>query len=101
MTKIRVIAKLTAQDGKRPDVIAVMGGMLEHVESEQGTLKYILMEDSADENVIWLYEEYSDQASFEVHTSSEAMKDLGAVIGPLMATRPELTFCTSLSGKGL
>ena len=101
MSKISVIAKLTAQDGKRPDVIAVMGGMIRHVESEEGTLKYILMEDSADENVVWLYEEYSDQASFEAHSSSGAMKDLGAVIGPLMAGRPELTFCKSLSGKGL
>ena len=101
MSKISVVAKITAQDGKRADVIAGMAAMMDHVESEEGTLKYILMEDSADESVVWLYEEYVDRASFDAHGGSEAMKALGGAIGPLMAGRPELTFCKPLRGKGL
>jgi quinol monooxygenase YgiN len=71
MSKISVVAKITAQDGKRADVIAGMAAMMDHVESEEGTLKYILM------------------------------RALGGAIGPLMAGRPELTFCKPLRGKGL
>ena len=101
MSKISVVVKLTAQDGKRGDLIAGMDAMMDHVESEEGTLKYIIMEDSKDENVAWMYEEYTDQASFEAHGSSDAMKALGAAIGPFMGAAPELTFCKPGRGKGL
>jgi quinol monooxygenase YgiN len=60
---IAVIAKITAQAGKRPDVLAGMASMLTHVESEPGTLVYTLLEDQADADVIWVYEEYTDQAA--------------------------------------
>ena len=48
MSKIAVIAKITAQPGKRADVVAGMASMMDHVETEPGTLKYILTEDQAD-----------------------------------------------------
>ncbi|MGI9645095.1 MAG: putative quinol monooxygenase [Ilumatobacteraceae bacterium] len=101
MSKISVVAKVTAQDGKRADLVAGMGVMMDHVENEPGTLKYILMEDAADENVVWLYEEYDNRGSFDAHAGSEVMKSLGESIGPFMAGRPELSFCTPVRGKGL
>ena len=101
MSKVSIVAKLTAQDGKRADIIEGMAPMMEHVESEEGTLKYILLEDASDENVIWLYEEYTDQAAFEAHGSSDTMKALGAAIGPFMGGAPELIFCKPVRGKGL
>ena len=101
MSTVSVVAKLTTQDGKRADLIAGMAPMMEHVESEEGTLKYLLLEDAGDENVIWLYEEYADQAAFEAHGSSDTMKALGAAIGPFMGGAPELIFCTPVAGKGL
>ncbi len=101
MSRVSVIAKLTAQEGKRADLVAGMAPMMDHVETEGGTLKYILMEDGADENVVWLYEEYADQAALEAHGVSDVMKALGADIGPFMAGRPELFFCNPVRGKGL
>ena len=38
MSKVIVLAKIPVQDGKRADVIAGMAPMMEHVESEEGTL---------------------------------------------------------------
>ncbi len=101
MSKVSVVAKVVAQDGKRADLVAGMGVMMDHVETEPGTLKYILMEDAADENVVWLYEEYEDREAFDAHAGSEVMKSLGASIGPFMAGRPELFFCSPVRGKGL
>ena len=100
MSKISVLAKITTQDGKRGDVLAGMAPMMDHVETEEGTLKYILMEDSKDDNVVWVYEEYADQASLEAHGSSDVMKALGGAIGQFMAAAPELIFCNPLRGKG-
>ena len=100
MSTIAVIAKITAQPGKRADVVAGMASFLPQVESEPGTLVYTLLEDQADADVIWVYEEYADQASLDAHGSSDAMKALGGSIGPFLAGRPELTFTNIAGGKG-
>jgi quinol monooxygenase YgiN len=101
MSTIAVIAKITAQPGKRADVVAGMTSiLLAHVESEPGTLVYTLLEDQADADVMWVYEEYADQAALDAHSSSEAMKALGGSIGPFLAGRPELTFTNVAGGKG-
>ena len=101
MSNIAVIAKITAQPGKRADVVAGMASMMDHVETEPGTLKYILTEDHAQEDVLWMYEEYTDQAALDSHGSSDAMKALGGSIGPFLAGRPELFFTNSIRGKGV
>jgi quinol monooxygenase YgiN len=101
MSKIAVIAKITAQPGKRADIVSGMGPMMDHVESEPGTLKYILTEDSADADVLWMYEEYSDQAALDSHGSSDAMKALGGSIGPFLAGRPGGVFSRTMRGMGL
>jgi quinol monooxygenase YgiN len=101
MSKIAVIAKIIAQPGKRADVVAGMASMMDHVESEPGTLKYILTEDQNEADVLWMYEEYADQASLDSHGSSDAMKSLGGSIGPFLAGRPELFFTNTIRGKGL
>jgi quinol monooxygenase YgiN len=100
MSRVSVIAKITAQDGKRADVVAGMSDMMDHVENEPGTLTYILMEDAGDENVVWMYEEYEDQDALAAHGGSDMMKSLGASLGPFMAGRPELFFCNPVAGKG-
>lgn len=101
MSTVSVVAKITAQPGKRADVVAGMATMMDHVESEEGTLKYILLEDATDADVLWMYEEYRDQAALEAHGGSDVMKALGGAIGPFLAGRPELFFCTPVRGKGL
>jgi quinol monooxygenase YgiN len=101
MSKVIVLAKIPAQEGKRADLVAGMAPMMEHVETEEGTLQYILCEDAADENAVWMYEVYADQAAFEAHGSSDTMKALGGAIGPFLAGRPELTFLSPVRGKGL
>ena len=101
MSKIGVIAKIPCQPGKRADVAAGLQPMLDHTESESGTLRYVLLEDSADADTLWMYEVYEDQASLESHQASDAMKALGAAIGPHLAGRPELHFCSVVGGKGV
>lgn len=101
MSKVIVLAKIPVQDGKRADVVAGMAPMMEHVETEPGTLEYILCEDAGDENAVWMYEVYSDQAAFDAHSGSDVMKALGGAIGPFLAGRPELTFLSPVRGKGL
>ena len=102
MSKVSVIAKITANEGMRSDMIAAMGSMMDHVEAnEENTLKYILMEDSSDENVVWMYEEYTDDDALAAHSSSETMKELGMALRPFAGARPEIIKCNPVRGKGL
>lgn len=102
MNKVAVIAKITAMDGKRGELVAAMGPMMDHVEAnEPDTLKYILTEDAADENIIWMYEEYTNQDALDAHSQSDTMKELGMALRPLAGGRPEVTVCNPVRGKGL
>lgn len=98
--RITVIAKISALEGKRAELAAALRPAIDATENEPGTLQYILLEDSADANTLWMYETYESQAALESHMGSEAFKALGPAIGPFLAGRPELNFVKSLGGKG-
>ncbi len=102
MSKVAVIAKITALPGKRAELIEAMGPMMDHVEAnEPDTLTYILTEDTGDDDVIWMYEEYANQEALAAHGTSEAMKEMGMALRPLAGARPEVTVLNPVRGKGL
>lgn len=102
MPKIAIVAKLTAQDGKRDELVAAFGRMLEYVgANEPGTEVYMLHTDNKDPNVCWFYELYADQESVATHGTSDMMKSVGKELAPLMAGRAELSMLTPVGGKGL
>lgn len=99
--QVGILARLNVQAGKSAAAIEVLKGMLDHVQGEDGTLTYILHRDNNDENVLWFYELYTDQAALGVHSTSDAMKAMGPALGAFLAGRPEMTFLTPVGGKGL
>lgn len=99
--KVAVIAKLTANPGQRSELATAVQGALASVQDEAGTEYYILHEDAADENVLWMYELYTDQAALITHGSSEALKAMGMASRPFAAARPEIIFLKPVAGKGL
>jgi quinol monooxygenase YgiN len=101
MTQLVVIAKIPCQPGARDEVVAEMRAMLAHVESEPGTLQYVLHEDIGDADTLWVYEVYTDQAALDAHSTSDAMKTLIGAIGGRLGGAPELIMATPVGGKGL
>ena len=100
MSQVAMIAKIPAAPGKRAELAAVFQAMLEHVETEPGTLRYVLHEDAKDDNVLWFYELYTDQAALDAHAGSSAMKAIGPKLGGLLGGAPELIALRPLGGKG-
>jgi quinol monooxygenase YgiN len=101
MSKVAIIAKIVAQEGKRAELATALQANLKIAEGEAGTEKYILHEDAAAPDVLWFYEIYTDQESLIAHGSGEEFKAVGRTLAPLMAGRPEITFLTPIGGKGL
>ncbi len=96
-----LLAKLTSKPGERAALTDVLQKLVGGVEDEPGTLVYILHHDAADESVVWFYERYDSQESFDAHGKSDVMKAVGPELAPLMDGRPELTFLSVIGGKGL
>lgn len=102
MAKPALLAKLTAKEGMRDDLLAVIADLgMNNVSGEPGTEIYAAHKDNGDENVVWFYEMYSDQDSLVAHGSSDAMKEFGKATGQFMAARPELIFLEPVAAKGI
>lgn len=101
MTGPAVIAKLSAQPGRRDELLAGLQSLLEAVDRESGTIEYIVHLDAGDADVVWVYERYDSQDAFDAHSSSDTMKAVGMALRDIAAGRPELTMLTPVAGKGL
>ncbi|MFI5041961.1 MAG: putative quinol monooxygenase [Acidimicrobiales bacterium] len=101
MAKVAIIAKITALPGKRDEVVATLSEMVDVVKGEPGTEVYALNIDKADENSVWFYEVYTDEASMAAHGGSEAMKAVGGRLRDKAAGRPELTLLELVAAKGV
>ena len=101
MTKVALVARMTAAEGKRDELVDAFGALYGAVAGEEGTEVYALHLDATDEDVIWFYELYRDMDALTAHGTSEAMQAIGPQLSSLMAGRPELTFLTPVRAKGL
>jgi (4S)-4-hydroxy-5-phosphonooxypentane-2,3-dione isomerase len=101
MSKVAMIAKLPVQAGKRDEFITAFSSMFPVVADEPGTLAYAIHTDDTDDDLVWIYELYADEAALATHGASEGMKSAIAAFGPLLGGRPELIRITPVQGVGV
>jgi quinol monooxygenase YgiN len=100
MARVAVIAKMTAKEGKRDELVEGLRKLVAATESEPGTLLYSLNLSIKEPDVVWFYELYTDQDALQAHGSGDAVKAT-ASLAEFMAGRPELQFLEPVAGKGL
>ena len=100
MAKTSMIVKLTAKPGQRDDLLAALDRMLVAVNEEEGTEIYAFNLDAADENVLWIYEQYADEEALATHSGSEAMATLIGDLSGLLGDAPLMVSTIPVSGKG-
>jgi quinol monooxygenase YgiN len=96
-----VIAKITAQPGKRDELVSALQAIVAAVADEPGTIEYVMHTDANDPDLVWFYERYDSAEALQAHGSSETMKRVGADVRELAAARPELIMLDIVGGKGL
>ena len=102
VAKPALLAKLTAKEGQRDALLAVIADLgMRNVSGEPGTEVYAAHKDAGDENVVWFYEMYSDGDALAAHGGSDEMKEFGRATGEFMAGRAELIFLEPVCAKGL
>jgi quinol monooxygenase YgiN len=101
MPKVAMIAKLTAADGKRDELAAVLEKIFPAVDQEDGTEVYALHDDLGEPNVLWFYELYRDNDAMGAHGSSDAMKEMIGGLAGLVGAPPEMHMIEPRRAKGL
>ena len=80
---------------------ALQGALDARRRARRAPCYYILHDDPNDPDVLFFYELYTDGDALEGALLADAFKAIGAVLGPLLAGRPELKFLKPVGGKGL
>ena len=96
---IVVIAILKAQAGKENEMEEALRAMIPKVESEEGTLAYILHRSQVEPGKFVFYEKYKDKAAFDHHSSTPYIQELFGKIGPLLDGQPAIEMCEELAAK--
>lgn len=101
MSKITLIAKLVAADGKADELADALGQLCAAAEEEAGLEIYSAHRAHDDEGAFYFFEMYADGDALAVHGKGDAMKAAMGALGELLAGRPEVTMMTPVAAKGL
>lgn len=101
MSKISLIAKLTAADGKTDELETALRGVIDAAAEEDGLEVYSAHSASDEPGVYYFFELYRDQTAKDVHGKGERMRAAMGAFGGLLAGRPEVTLMSPIAAKGL
>lgn len=101
MSKISLIAKLHAADGKADELQSALIELIGAADEEDGLEIYSLHRDPNDGSVFYFFELYRDQGALDVHGKGEAMASAMGAMGGLLGGRPEITMLDPVAAKGL
>jgi len=93
-----IIAKLTAANGKRDELIA---HLVQGTKEMPGCLSYIVAKDPADANSIWISEAWEDEASHKASLSLPAVREAITKGRPLIAKFQQIAITQPVGGYGL
>ncbi len=101
MSKISLIAKLTAADGKADELEVALRGVIAAAAEEEGLEVYSAHAAADEPGVYYFFELYRDQAAMDVHGKGDGMRTAMGAFGGLLAGRPEITMMSPVAAKGL
>ncbi|MBW2636862.1 MAG: antibiotic biosynthesis monooxygenase [Deltaproteobacteria bacterium] len=96
---IVVCAVLEAQAGKENDMEGALKDFMPHVQSEEGTVAYVLHRLKGNPAKFMVYEKYVDDAALAYHGSTEYFKELFDKVGPILAGAPNIEIYEEIAAK--
>ncbi|MBU5615039.1 putative quinol monooxygenase [Geomonas azotofigens] len=87
MSKVTIVAKLTAKDDCIEAVKAEVIKMVAPTRQESGCVEYRLHQDRSNPAVFVFYENWKDQAAFEEHMNSPHFKSYVAAVADLLSDK--------------
>ncbi len=101
MSKISIIATLTAAEGKADELIAGLEAVVQAADEEPGLEIYSLHKDPEDQNTLYFFELYTNDEAFATHGKGEKMRAAMGALAGLLAGRPDVKILSPVAAKGL
>lgn len=101
MSKISLIAKLTAVEGKQAELEAALRAVVDAAAEEDGLEIYSAHHSDDEPTVFYFFELYRDQDAKDVHGRGERMRAAMGGFAGLLAGRPEITTMSPVAAKGI
>jgi quinol monooxygenase YgiN len=76
---------LTAQDGKRDELLRVLANYVHTLDGEPGTTLFAAAADPNDDDLVWVWEEFADSASVQQHFEHDFFRALQLELADLLA----------------
>jgi quinol monooxygenase YgiN len=95
-----LINKLTANPGKRQEVVDILLSAGSAFDDDASCLLYLVSTDTKDPDVIWVQDVWTDQAHHEAAMGTESMAEQVKRAVPLLAGMPEQIEVEPAGGKG-
>ena len=93
-----LIGKMTAKPGQRPALQAIL---LENEGGMPGCLSYVIAQDPADADALWITEVWDDQATHAASLELPSVQSAIAKARPLIAGFSDRVVTTPVGGIGL
>ena len=101
MSKISLIAKLTAAEGKAAELEDALRNVVAAGDEEDGLEVYSAHAPDDEPGVFYFFELYRDDEAMAVHGKGELMRAAMGAFGGLLGGRPEIIKMTPVAAKGL
>lgn len=88
--RVGLFVRLQAQSGGRALVLDALHRYADQLADEPTTELFVIALDPEDDDIVWLYEWFSDEAGLDAHRASEPFAELIAEIPELLASPPGL-----------
>ena len=100
MSKISLIAKLTAAEGKSAELEDALKGVIAASAEEDGLEIYSAHAASDEPGVYYFFELYRDGDALGIHGKGDGMRAAMAAFAGCLGARPEITMMTPVTAKG-
>jgi quinol monooxygenase YgiN len=96
---IVIFTRLVARPGRRDEVLEAFAPFLAAVEREPGTEMFTANVARDDPDMLLCYEVYRDGDALAAHRDSDAVRDLVARLGDLLAGPPEVVYASRVGSS--
>jgi len=100
MPQVALLSRVMAKEGKGEELVIAFRPVFELVDTEPGTLLYVLHRSKDDPDLFWVSEIYADEDAFAAHSKSDAMAAATPALAELIA-EAELVIGEPVSAKGV
>lgn len=86
MNEFGALLQLTAQDGKRDELLRVLANYVNTLDGEPGTLLFTAAADPNDDSLVWVWEEFADADAVRDHFQHDFFRALQLELADLLAS---------------